>query len=77
MYDIIRRQKYQEIVDPISSENIRRLFDQDPDKALENDTFLQLCLKTEKDEAFSREFQLVKILFSVCFWCDAADDLIY
>ena len=57
MYDTIRRQKYHEIVDPISSGNIRRLFDQDPDKALETDEFLQLCLRTAKDREFSREFQ--------------------
>ncbi|PVH73225.1 FAD/NAD(P)-binding domain-containing protein [Cadophora sp. DSE1049] len=56
-YDEIRRQKYLELIDPISTENIRRLFDQDPDKAMETDEFLKLCKKTETDEAFSREFQ--------------------
>jgi hypothetical protein len=59
-YSDIRRQKYVEIVDPISSENLRRLFDQDPDKALENDEFLKLCKRTETDPEFSREFQRVR-----------------
>lgn len=58
-YSDIRRQKYLEIVDPISSENIRRLFGQDPDKALETDEFLKLCKRAEKDVEFSREFQRV------------------
>lgn len=58
-YSDIRSQKYKEIIDPISSENIRRLFDQDPDKALDNDEFLKLCKRTETDSEFSRIFQRV------------------
>jgi 2-polyprenyl-6-methoxyphenol hydroxylase-like FAD-dependent oxidoreductase len=42
-YSEIRRQKYLEIVDPLSSANIRRLFDQDPETAHENDEFFKLC----------------------------------
>lgn len=42
-----RRKKYQEIVDPISQDNIRRLFDQDPDKAMENDGFLKMLKENE------------------------------
>ncbi|KAK5069304.1 hypothetical protein LTR64_008401 [Lithohypha guttulata] len=56
-YDEIRRQKYNEIVDPISSSNLRRLFDQDPNTALENDEFLRLCKKAEKDPVLSRQMQ--------------------
>ncbi|KIY01636.1 uncharacterized protein Z520_03188 [Fonsecaea multimorphosa CBS 102226] len=56
-YSEIRRQKYKEVVDPISSANIVRLFGQDPDKALENDEFLQMCLRTETDGKFAREFR--------------------
>jgi len=40
-YDEIRRQKYDEVVNPVSSANIRRLFELDPDKALEQDPFLK------------------------------------
>lgn len=58
-YDEIRRQKYNEIVDPISSDNIRRLFDQDPDTALENDSFFKDCKRAETDIEFAKEFQKV------------------
>lgn len=58
-YDEVRREKYSNIVDPISSENIRRLFAQDPERALETDEFLQMCKKTETDTDFSKQFQLV------------------
>jgi hypothetical protein len=58
-YSNIRIQKYKEMIDPISSENIRRLFDQDPEKALENDEFLKLCKRTDTDSEFSRTFQRV------------------
>lgn len=47
------------MIDPISSENIRRLFDQDPDKALENDEFLKLCKRTATDSELSRTVQRV------------------
>ncbi|EXJ89629.1 hypothetical protein A1O3_02696 [Capronia epimyces CBS 606.96] len=56
-YSDIRRQKYNDIVNPISSENIVRLFGQDPDTALEKDEFLKLCKRAEADRDFSRELQ--------------------
>ena len=56
-YDEVRRQKYREIVDPISTSNIKRLYDQDPDKAMENDEFLKLCRRAEGDRQFSRDMQ--------------------
>lgn len=56
-YSDIRRQKYNEIVNPISTQNILRLFDQDPEKALENDEFLQILKRAESDEDFAREVQ--------------------
>ena len=57
-YSEIRREKYNTVVNPISSQNIVRLFGQDPDKALENDEFLKLVKRTETDQDFSRQFQL-------------------
>jgi hypothetical protein len=56
-YSEVRREKYLSIVDPISSENLRRLFDQDPDAAIENDAFLKMCQRTENDPEFSKELQ--------------------
>jgi 2-polyprenyl-6-methoxyphenol hydroxylase-like FAD-dependent oxidoreductase len=49
LYDEIRREKYNNIINPVSSENIRRLFDQDPDTAMQKDKFLQLVKKAETD----------------------------
>lgn len=49
LYDEVRRAKYDEIVNPISSENLRRLFDQDPDEAMQKDEFLMLVKKAETD----------------------------
>ncbi|KAK3312718.1 hypothetical protein B0H66DRAFT_643896 [Apodospora peruviana] len=59
VYDQVRRQKYAEMVDPISSENFVRL-SSDPDTVLSGgeDKFLTLCLKAEKDEEFAREMAL-------------------
>lgn len=56
-YAEIRAQKYNEIVNPISSDNLVRLFDQDPDKALENDEFLKMCKRAEKDHEFAKQMQ--------------------
>lgn len=46
------------MVDPISCENLRRLFAQNPDTALETDEFLKMCKRTETDIEFSKEMQL-------------------
>ena len=53
----VQRQKWHEVINPISTGNIRRLFAQDPDKALENDEFLQIVKKAETDVELSRELQ--------------------
>lgn len=57
-YSEVRRAKYQSIVNPISSENIIRLFSADPDTVLQTDEFFQMCIKAEKDPVFARELQL-------------------
>ena len=55
-YSEIRRKKYQEVTDPISQDNIRRLFDQDPDKAMKNDSFLKMLQENEGNVAAQQEF---------------------
>jgi hypothetical protein len=60
-YDTIRREKYNTIVNPISSKNFRRLSDQNPDTAAENDLFLLICQKAAKDKKFSLELQMASI----------------
>lgn len=56
-YSNIRRQKYMDIVDPISSHNMTSLYTQDPDKALESDEFLKMCKRAESAPDFARELQ--------------------
>lgn len=56
-YDEVRRRIYREVIDPVSSANIERLFAQDPDTALDQDPFLKLCSRAEADAGFSRELQ--------------------
>lgn len=58
-YDEIRRKIWYEIINPVSSENIRRLFDQDADQALQNDEFLKLLKRAETDKKLSLEMQAV------------------
>jgi len=48
-YDEIRRAMWHNIINIVSSANIRRLNDQDPDKALENDEFLKGLVEAEKN----------------------------
>ena len=55
-YSDIRRQKYNDIVNPISTENLLRMFE-DPETALEQDEFLKMCKKTETDKEFSKAVQ--------------------
>ncbi|EEU42164.1 uncharacterized protein NECHADRAFT_51064 [Fusarium vanettenii 77-13-4] len=55
IYSDIRRKKYQEIVDPISSSNLRRMFSVHPDKVLETDEFLQMCKKAANDPKLASE----------------------
>ena len=57
-YSQVRIEKYQTIINPVSSDNLRRLW-QDPEKARTDDKFLELCRKMEKDDDLSREMQLV------------------
>lgn len=57
-YSDIRREKYLTMVDPVSSENLRRLFDQDSDAALEKNDLLKLCKRTEDDPALLKKVVL-------------------
>ncbi|KAK6361286.1 hypothetical protein TWF730_005022 [Orbilia blumenaviensis] len=57
-YSRVRIEKYKTIIDPISSENFRRLWDQDPEKALEKDEFLKLLKNNEGNVELSSQMQL-------------------
>ncbi|TKA62055.1 hypothetical protein B0A55_12487, partial [Friedmanniomyces simplex] len=56
-YCEVQRRMWHDIINPVSTANIRRLHLQDPDKALEDDEILQLVRKSETDLDLSRELQ--------------------
>lgn len=57
IYADVRVQRWRDIVNPVSSANIKRLFAQDPETALADDPFLQACARAESDLEFSRQLQ--------------------
>ncbi|OCL12648.1 FAD/NAD(P)-binding domain-containing protein [Glonium stellatum] len=57
-YSEVRRERYQNFVDPISTENFRRLWSEDPEKIIETDEFFMLARRMAIDKEFSQEFQL-------------------
>lgn len=56
-YSSVRIQRWRDIINPISSSNIRRMFALDPDKALEEDEFLKTVKKAEEDRELSVKMQ--------------------
>jgi 2-polyprenyl-6-methoxyphenol hydroxylase-like FAD-dependent oxidoreductase len=63
-YDEIRRQKYQEVINPISSDNFLRVSATDPSEALVKDQFLMMVEKARTDKATREE--LDQGVFAVC-----------
>lgn len=61
-YNEVRRKVYLEIIDVVSSSNLRRLFELDPDTAVENDEFFKLAKRAETDADFSKTLQNVSLL---------------
>ncbi|KAJ3468007.1 hypothetical protein MRS44_002072 [Fusarium solani] len=50
-YSDIRRQKYKEIVDPMSTSNFRRLWEKDPETTIAEDDFFKILRMANEDEA--------------------------
>lgn len=61
-YSDVRRAKYLEFVDPISTANLLRLFKADPETVMETDEFFKMCKKAETDLKFSKEMQNVSFI---------------
>lgn len=59
-YSEIRIQKYNDIINPISSSNIRRVWDPSPE-AIKADPFFQAVERAEKDEKFAEEMKKVSL----------------
>lgn len=62
-YSEIRIQKYKEVIDPISSGNIKRLWDPD---GIEKDPFFAMMLRTQKDEDFAKTIFLNMVSCQPC-----------
>lgn len=60
-YSEVRIQKYKEVIDPISSSNIRRLWDPSPE-AIKADPFFQAVERAKTDKAFEEQMKQVRIL---------------
>lgn len=60
-YSEVRIQKYNEVIDPISSSNIRRLWDTSPE-AIKADPFFQAVERAKTDKAFEEQMKQVRIL---------------
>lgn len=58
-YDEIRRKIWRDIINPVSSNNMRRLIDLDADTAVETDPFLQLLRRMETDKNLQLEMSKV------------------
>ena len=62
-YDEVRRKIWHDIINPVSSNNMRRLIDLDADTAVENDPFLQLLKRMETDKKLQLEMSKVSDRF--------------
>ena len=58
-YDEVRREKYQSVIDPISSGNLRRLWDPN---AIEEDDFIKMVKRAEQDKDLRDQMQQVCIV---------------
>jgi hypothetical protein len=56
-YDEVRRKIWHDIINPISSSNMRRLIDLDADEALDKDPFLQLLKRAETDKSLQAQMR--------------------
>jgi hypothetical protein len=59
-YDQVRRQKYHEVIDVVSSQNLRLLLE-DPDTSEKVAGFVDICQKANEDKELSRKMQLVSL----------------
>ncbi|KAI0183141.1 FAD binding domain-containing protein [Xylaria flabelliformis] len=58
LYSEKRIEKWKTVINPVSSDNFRRVSDSDPDTLLERDPVLQACKKAENDPEAQRQMAL-------------------
>ena len=67
-YDEIRRGVFNDIVSPVSTTNLQRLW-KDPEDALENDEFFKLLERAKTEPEIAEGLQLVRLSFSQWLCC--------
>lgn len=58
LYSEKRIEKYQTVINPVSTENFRRVSDKDPGTRYERDEFMQMLTRGETDKAFLKNMLL-------------------
>ena len=66
-WDEVRRGKWHNVINPVSSANLKRLNQKDPDAAIQQDEFFQLLKLAERDPNWLKGFG------DVCHFYDQAD----
>lgn len=56
-WDKVRREKWHNVIDPVSSANLKRLNQKDPDAAIQQDEFFQLLKRAESDRNLLKGFR--------------------
>ncbi|KAH6705409.1 putative monooxygenase [Leptodontidium sp. MPI-SDFR-AT-0119] len=64
LYDIVRRDMWETVINPVSSDNFLRVSATDPDKALTDDAFLMMVEEAGKDEEKRRVFD--EGVYAIC-----------
>ncbi|KAF2462456.1 hypothetical protein BDY21DRAFT_412758 [Lineolata rhizophorae] len=57
-YDEIRREIYNNMIDPISTGNFKRLWEKDPDETAKTDEFFAMVRKASEDKELAKQMQL-------------------
>jgi 2-polyprenyl-6-methoxyphenol hydroxylase-like FAD-dependent oxidoreductase len=60
-YSEERRRIWKDIIDPMSRENFRRVWETDVETARGNDAFFKMCVQAETDDDLARKLALVSI----------------
>lgn len=66
-YSEMRREKYNTIVDPISTGNFKRLWEKSPEETIATDPFFDVVRKAEHDKEFSRSLVTVSSTPSLAY----------
>jgi hypothetical protein len=72
-YSRIRREKYETIVDPMSTANFKRLWEKEPEDTFAEDEFFKLIEKANKDENLMNQLREVCLSLELLLYVIAAN----